>query len=129
MANFVNENRIGGFYIENKIINDHPEQVLALLRNMLIISAESELRSRTIHYLAYSPLFDPVPSDRSIDTPVYTLVAETELRIKQIKVKQQPLVRKTAQTRQVIIRQEEKEEEDIPVVREDLDQSNISDLF
>ena len=59
-TNFVTENRIGRFDIDYGVIEDSPQEVVAVLCDMIIIEASHNIRTRTIEYLAYCPRFDVV---------------------------------------------------------------------
>ena len=65
-TNFVTENRIGRFDIDYGVIEDSPQEVVAVLCDMIIIEASHNIRTRTIEYLAYCPRFGVVGPATSI---------------------------------------------------------------
>ena len=71
-TNFVTENRIGRFDIDYDVMEDTPDSVVAVLRDMIIIEATHNFRSRRIEYIAYCPRFDVVASSGL--TPWYNVV-------------------------------------------------------
>ncbi len=53
--------RLGKFRISHTYIQDFPQSVMELLKDVLIVRAESNYANEEIEYTAMSELFDTVP--------------------------------------------------------------------
>ena len=70
------ERRIGRFHIDRHLIDNQPEDVLRLLRDILIVRAEMRYDRDAIEYVGISENFAPVPE--GCITPEYYIEEEVE---------------------------------------------------
>lgn len=65
--------RAGKFRVSRELMfTAHPDDLLALFSNMIIVKAEAEFVSDSIEYTAFSPLFDQIPETTL--TPHYSIL-------------------------------------------------------
>jgi len=72
--NFVKENRVGYFEVNNFIIENHPREVLLLMAKVIVVSAVESGVTPTVEYFAYCEDFDPVSEGGAI--PAYRPIFE-----------------------------------------------------
>ncbi|WP_266032534.1 hypothetical protein [Brucella intermedia] len=72
------EHRVGQFQIEAEVIRDHPEIVMKVMAEVIVVRAEHHLINDRVEYDAWSPHFDIVPE--GMVAPSYDVVydADTE---------------------------------------------------
>ncbi len=74
--NFVDENRVGKFWITDDVTRRFPEQAMIVLAKCMVVRAEWMYQARSIEYIAYSPDFDILPA--GLVTPTYQAIFHQE---------------------------------------------------
>ncbi len=69
--NMVNENRYGKFAILHEYLDSADPAVMAFMRKVLIVKAESHYQSKTLRYEGYSDMFDRLQTEYT--APEYTI--------------------------------------------------------
>lgn len=69
-------NKIGAFFLDRKLLENHPQACLALQAQVLIVDARSEFARDGVGYIGYSDLFDPVGAREKI--PGYMIRVDSE---------------------------------------------------
>lgn len=71
------KNRVGRFEISMELIEKAPQDVMAVMQNVIIVRAESMFIKDAITYDAYSPLFETV--EDCSEVPTYEFVVHRSI--------------------------------------------------
>lgn len=75
-AGVLSDRRLGRFRIDLEIINESPEVVRRVMRDVIVIRAETMLMDAVIDYHAQCEAFDPVPQGE--EAPAYDILYDVE---------------------------------------------------
>ena len=71
--NIVQERRIGRFEFDDNEIEEHTEDALAVMGQVVVIRAEHNFVSRGIEYYGYSKLFEPLEPGKEIPQYIFEI--------------------------------------------------------
>ncbi len=86
MENIVTSRRIGSFTMPITLIQQHPSEVLAIMKYVLVVDTVHDTVNDVIVYVGYSQFFEPVPSHTTPPEYVWIIERDSNNNIDHIRV-------------------------------------------
>ena len=80
----VKDRRLGRFFIDIEFIDNHPEDVLAILSGTIVLDTRYDYARMAIEYIGINPRFDEVREGLLV--PLYYITIHSDTKVVSIKV-------------------------------------------